>query len=296
MDRAEWLELRRNGVGGSDAPIICGESKWMTPYQLYLEKCGELPEQPENPYMLWGRLLEPVVLSQYQEMTGIQFEATDPIVYHPVIPWMFFSPDAVAEDRIIQAKTARTAEGWGDPGTDEIPRPYIVQVQHEMFVAGKELADVPLLVGGSDFRIYQVEADKELQKLIVGKEEEFWKQVEAKVPPEETSFEDIQQRFGAKSTSLAIQASSKVLETIQNLNALQASIKTAEELMKDGKALVMAEMGEADTLIHGDLILCTWKMDKPGMRFSQKILKEKYPEIFEECQEKKKATRRFLLK
>ncbi len=36
----EWLELRKNKIGASDAPIIMKVSPWKTPYRLWEEKLG----------------------------------------------------------------------------------------------------------------------------------------------------------------------------------------------------------------------------------------------------------------
>lgn len=41
-DRSKWLEFRKEGIGGSDAAAIVGLSKWKSPYQLWLEKTGQV--------------------------------------------------------------------------------------------------------------------------------------------------------------------------------------------------------------------------------------------------------------
>ena len=48
MSREAWLELRRHSIGGSDAAGIVGLSKWASPYSVWAEKTGRLPEQPDN--------------------------------------------------------------------------------------------------------------------------------------------------------------------------------------------------------------------------------------------------------
>ena len=35
MITREQLERRRHGIGGSDAPVVVGLSKWRTPFQLW---------------------------------------------------------------------------------------------------------------------------------------------------------------------------------------------------------------------------------------------------------------------
>jgi predicted phage-related endonuclease len=44
LSYSDWLQYRRNGIGGSDLAAICGISKYKTLLNVYLEKLGEAPE------------------------------------------------------------------------------------------------------------------------------------------------------------------------------------------------------------------------------------------------------------
>ena len=35
LTREEWLELRRNGIGGSDASVVMGKNPWRSIQQLW---------------------------------------------------------------------------------------------------------------------------------------------------------------------------------------------------------------------------------------------------------------------
>lgn len=183
-DRATFLANRLTGLGGSDAAVALGISPFSTPLQLYLEKRGEIPPVEETEPMRWGKLLEPVIRQRYSDITG-RTVRVPPFLRHPQHEFITAHPDGVTDDnRLFEAKTARSAEGWGEPGTDQIPRFYLIQVQHYMLVTATPVADVSVLVGGSDFRTYEVPADPELQEMIVDGEVEFWKRVKDGVPPE----------------------------------------------------------------------------------------------------------------
>lgn len=41
LTRADWLKLRRRGIGGSDVAAIIGISKWRTPLDIYNDKTEE---------------------------------------------------------------------------------------------------------------------------------------------------------------------------------------------------------------------------------------------------------------
>lgn len=188
-ERAAFLEGRRQGIGSSDTPAILGYSKHRSPLHVYLEKIGQW-SQPDNPAMRWGRMLEGVVARAYEEETGNPVRAPAVVTqYHRVWDWMGASVDRVArvggEDRILECKTAAWAQEdhWGEPGTDEIPDPYLLQVQHQMAVTGHKLADVAVLIGGQDFRVYTVNRSEELIDRVREITEDFWRRVKRREPP-----------------------------------------------------------------------------------------------------------------
>lgn len=41
----DWLEYRKAGIGGSDASVVCGVSRYKSPVELWMEKTGQLPSQ-----------------------------------------------------------------------------------------------------------------------------------------------------------------------------------------------------------------------------------------------------------
>ena len=61
MPREQWLEARRKGIGGSDAAAILGMSHYSTPYSVFAEKMGALPEKEDSEAMRQGRDLEAYV-------------------------------------------------------------------------------------------------------------------------------------------------------------------------------------------------------------------------------------------
>ena len=57
---------RHAGLGGSDAAAVLGLSPWTSPLDLYLDKRGELDEEPEQPtnWQRWGHLLEDLIADE----------------------------------------------------------------------------------------------------------------------------------------------------------------------------------------------------------------------------------------
>ena len=65
MNREEWLALRKKGIGGSDAAAVCGMSRYKGPLDVYLDKTNPVIEENDNEPMLFGRLFEPILRSEF---------------------------------------------------------------------------------------------------------------------------------------------------------------------------------------------------------------------------------------
>jgi len=67
----EWLEFRHQGIGGSDASVVCGINKYKSPIELFMEKTGQLPHQEAGEAAYWGIQLEGVVRAEFAKRSGI---------------------------------------------------------------------------------------------------------------------------------------------------------------------------------------------------------------------------------
>jgi putative phage-type endonuclease len=181
---AMQLDARKHGIGGSDAAAAVGMDPYKSTLQLWIEKRTPPPDKP-TPAMRWGTLLEPVIREQYSRQSGRGVRVPEGTLYHPKYKFIIAHPDGLTDDnRLFEAKTARSPDGWGEPGSDQVPENYLLQVQHYLAVTALPVADVAVLIAGSDFRLYEVPADRELQEMVIDGEADFWQHVEQGEPPE----------------------------------------------------------------------------------------------------------------
>lgn len=183
---AQQLAARSLGLGGSDAAAALGLSPWKTPLELFREKRGEdAGTIAESEPMRWGSLLEPVIRQEYSSRTGRVVRVPETTLVHPAHAFMIANLDGLTDDgRLLEVKTARSAQDWGEPGTDAIPQHYLLQIQHYLIVTALPIADVAVLIGGSEYRQYEIPADAELQEMLVEGELEFWQRVESGEAPD----------------------------------------------------------------------------------------------------------------
>src|SRR5690606_4046622 len=84
MSEQEWLEARTRGIGGSDAATVLGLNKWRTPFELWLEKTGQVePVSSDSEAAYFGNLLEDVVAKEFSRRTGKKVRRRNAILQHP---------------------------------------------------------------------------------------------------------------------------------------------------------------------------------------------------------------------
>jgi hypothetical protein len=76
MSREDWLKIRKQGIGASDAAAAVGISPYQSPLELWMIKTGRDallptpdPDDIQSP-LYWGTLLEPKVAEAYAKITG----------------------------------------------------------------------------------------------------------------------------------------------------------------------------------------------------------------------------------
>nr|DAI44130.1 MAG TPA: Exonuclease [Caudoviricetes sp.] len=298
LSREQWLEERKKGIGGSDSAAVLGLSKWKSPYQVWCDKKGyNFLESSDNASLFWGRTLEPVIRQHYSDITGYSVAETE-IYFMPDHDYIFATVDGLViedPDRILEIKTARTAEGWGEPETDQIPVEYLCQCQHYMMVYNRHITDVAVLIGGSDFRIYHVEASTEVQNHLLREYANFWKLVETDTPPEPRSFDDVMRRF-KESTDNSIEATPYIQILAQQMKAAKEQSTSLENLCEELKTKIAAFMGENEVLTSAEQILATWKYGKPRQFFDKPRFQADHPKLFKKYNKETAPKRTFLIK
>jgi predicted phage-related endonuclease len=185
-------------------------------------------------------------------------------------------------NRILECKTANpfaTGE-WGEAGTDQIPMSYLCQCIWYMAITEIGRADLAVLFGNHDFRIYEITKDVELENLVIQKAEHFWHQYVLKdIPPPTNNEQDCQILFNKGDSTKTIQGSHETLGLTKRLHFLNSEIATYEKEISGIKQVIMNQMGAAETLAFEDEVLATWKSPKPSNRLDTKKLELEHPEL-----------------
>lgn len=202
--REEWLEKRRNYIGGSDAACVVGTNPWKTNVELWQEKTGRtVPEDiSDKPCVKYGTQAEEH-LRELFKLDFPQYEVShmeNNIWFNSKYPFAHASLDGTLLDEatgkrgILEIKTTeilnRTQrEKW----KNGIPQNYYCQVLHYLAVTDYDFAilkaqlktvfdGVPTLQTKHYF-IEREEVQEDIDYLMQ-EEEVFWQYVECgECPP-----------------------------------------------------------------------------------------------------------------
>ena len=181
----EWLEIRRGGIGGSDAAAIVGLDRYRSPFAVYADKLGLSPEREDNEAMRQGRDLEDYVAQRFTEATGKKVRRCNDTLQHPEYPRLLANIDrlVVGEKALLECKTtsvlnkAKFAQG-------EYPPNYYVQCMHYLAVTGLQRCYLAVLVLNQGFHVFTVDRDEDEIAALIAAEMRFWDAHVAKqVPP-----------------------------------------------------------------------------------------------------------------
>lgn len=158
-----WHAERLDGLGGSEIAAVLGLSPWDSRFSLWHRKAGLASPQADSDRMAWGRFQEDSI-SRWWAAENLDWTVRRTGMWrHTIRGWQFANPDRLALQgkrvRGIEVKIAGSGEGWGEPGTDEIPVYYRAQVLWYMDVLGLDEWIVLVSIAGQPPREYLVRYD-----------------------------------------------------------------------------------------------------------------------------------------
>lgn len=179
---------RKTYLGGGDIAAVAGLSPWRTAVDVYCSKVGLVDECAPSEPMLWGIALEGPVADEYARRSGVTL-APGVWTQHHTHAWAAGTPDRIVVNNArerwgLEVKTSRSSHGFGADGSTEIPDHYRAQVAWYQMVTGLDRWDLAVLIAGSDYRVYRLGRDLDLEAALLDVGRDFWhNNVLAKVAP-----------------------------------------------------------------------------------------------------------------
>lgn len=300
LSKEEWLKWRKRGIGGSDVSCLLGINKWKSEIELWLDKTNQTNEPPvENEAMTWGTIMEPIIRNHFAEVTGKTVVELKAMLQHPEYPFMLADVDGITVDdkgnpAILEIKTA--SEYKRSEWEEGVPAYYQTQVQHYLCVTGIPKAYVAVLVGGNSFKIYEVDADPEIQDMLIAVEKNFWNKVQNMIRPEMDGSDaaknllDSLYRGGVEEQIVMPEKAIEYVDAYIEACAEEDNAKAKKQEASNHIKEIMGDYDKATCLGHS----ISWK-PVSSERLDTKALKEQEPEIYAKYV-KTTVARRFTLK
>lgn len=318
LTRDEWLELRRTGIGGSDAGTILGVNPYSSPYALWANKTGLIQDTFKgNAATEWGNRLERSVAEAFAEQTGMavvewpvmlrgeqrwQLANVDFFIVEP--SEQFYAGEVTTVDEepeniiaILECKTTGivgrgNARGWDN---NQVPASYYWQGAHYAACTSISRVYFACLIGGVGTVIRMRDYTPECLAGLMDAEKEFWDHVEKKSHPSgalsghDADFETLKAIY-PESTGKTVEVSEWIVDRLADFRKAKEELEEAEDRLKAARIELEFAIADADEATYNGKTLFTYKSNKVGQQFDVKRFKEDNPDLWEQyCTERKGA-------
>lgn len=267
---ASELEERKNTLGASEIAAVAGILPWRSAHDTWLVKRGLVDELGDVTTRM-GNRVEACVREEYCLEMNAEVAHFGTII-HPTEPWASATPDAAVYGarRLLEIKCVgwRMAHHFGTD-VDAIPAYYRAQLAWQMECCDADEAHLAAWIGGSDFRIYTVQRDRELGAMLLDVGRRFWfDHVLPGIPPPADGTEGarrmLERLYPTHRTPLK-PATPTAQDLAAKLRAAKAEAERAELRVQEFQNKMIEEIGESEGLTADDWKV-TLRADKNGKR------------------------------
>ncbi|MDH2018898.1 YqaJ viral recombinase family protein [Acinetobacter ursingii] len=309
MNYQQWLEVRKQGIGSSDAATACGLNPYMSMLELWMIKTGRMQQNIDDESsgyapLYWGKQLEPLIAEFYSLHTNRKVRRVNAVLQHPDPDHHFMLANldyaVVGGDDVQILECKSVGEHGAKLWRDGVPLYVLCQVQHQLAVTGKQAAHICVLICGHQSKIYKVIRNDSVIHHLIQAERHFWECVEQDRPPSvdasESAARALQllypehvplQTEDLTENPSANQMFKQLLQEKQQIEAHQHNFDQLKHqlqmLMKDAERAIFLE---------GSV---TWKRAKDSTTLNSKALLKQHPELLQQFPQTKGGTRRFNL-
>ena len=225
----EWLKLRSQYIGGSDAAAVVSMNPFASPYSLWAEKTGKVPGFAGNLATEVGTYLEEFVAQKFAQETGKKVRKCNQSFLNSEYPFAIANIDReiIGEDAGLEIKTTDSLNLKKFKG-GEYPANYYCQMVHYLAVTGKQRWYLAVLIGNKEFMWFTLDRDEDEIAALMGAEADFWELVKKNIPPSVD---------GIKATAQALNAvyanSNDAVVDLSGFGTLMRKYMALKEQIKD---------------------------------------------------------------
>lgn len=303
ITESEWKELRKKGIGGSDAGAILGLNPYCSALQVWADKRGLIPEKEDNEAMRLGRDLEEYVAQRFTEEMAKRGEPKKVkncnfVLCHPEYPWMMANVDRliVGESAGLECKTASPYNKTDFEGNN-VPEQYYCQCQHYMAVTGARKWYLAILQFGKEPFIFEIKRNDDEIAALIELEKRFWEEnvvngIEPAVDGSEGARKVLSTLYPEGREEIEIDVS-PFHRNMREIVQWKAEIKELESKIEKSSQEIQQYMQDA-AVGFSDAYKVTWR-NQSRFTVDTARLKKEHPELVAQYM-RQSVTRQFLIK
>lgn len=283
LTHKQWLSERRKSIGGSDAAAIVGLNHYVTPYMLWADKTGKLPDKPDNEAMRQGRDLEQYVASRFMGETGKRVRRRTDFFRSKSFPFAHANIDraVVGERAGLECKTTNVMN-LKKFKSGEFPENYYVQCVHYLAVTGWDRWYLACVILGQGFKWFTIERDQAEIDALMKAESNFWNTYVVPnipppvdgLPPTSETLETIFQNSDPAKEPADLQTCHDLIRQYCSTKEL---LKSYQQELNQYKQELQSELGERESGICSNYTV-SWK-PQTRSSFNLKQFASDHPEI-----------------
>lgn len=278
-NEADWLAMREQDVTSTESAALFTASPYMTTYELYFRKRGEIASTFEvNERMRWGNRLEAAIAAGIAEDYGLVIEPFKSYMRIPslrmgssfdykivgTVPGFTGPTDFIAlfdehGPGLMEVKNVdglQFKRGWINDDEKEAPPHIEFQVQHQMEVSGLGWTIITPLVGGNHPVPFARLRDMATGNIIRSRVAAFWDRVTKGEEPEPDFARDgetIARRYlESNGAAVDMTTNNRLRELVQVYEEAGAIIR-AQGTVKDAvKAEIITIIGGSEKIQVAD--------------------------------------------
>ena len=281
-DHDEWLQIRRNYIGGSDAGAVMGMNPYSSAFAVWAEKTGAVQPFEGSLKTKIGSAFEEFVARMFEEETGKKVRRCNFTLVNDRYPWACANVDreVVGEDAILECKFTNSYVNTAMFKEKEYPIQWLCQMMHYLAVTGKQKAYLAVISECRNFHIFELERDEKDIQALMETEKEFWHNyVLAGVQPPADDSEATAKVLAEMYPTA--DGSEVILDMDEDLFERRKVLKDTEKSIKDELTgidnEIKAKIGSAATAVCGKYKVSYREQATSGI--DRKRIAEDYPTL-----------------